>query len=89
MKAVAWTTVGGWANCDAASTFVLKVPSPNTGIVKMTVQLPARLIKGWVANGGAANHGLLLKADAGNLKLRFSQYAAVPSQRPALELFYK
>lgn len=63
-RSLPWSQPGAAADCAAAySAYTLFNVTPNGvyGTVSRTVALPPLLVQGWLANGGAANYGLLLR----------------------------
>ena len=60
-RAAPWTQPGGWADCAANSTWSFTVPTASSGAVRVSLPLPAALVKAWAASGGDTNYGLLFK----------------------------
>ncbi len=86
-RPIPWSAAGALGDCAGAAVTATVRPAAN-GVSLASFQLPAQTIRDWAASGGARNYGVLVWAGGGGLKLRFSQYAAAPATRPALEVIY-
>ncbi|KXZ43751.1 hypothetical protein GPECTOR_81g201 [Gonium pectorale] len=88
---VPWSQPGAWADCSPDVLLSFVVPGNGAyGYVSQTLQLDASKVAGWLANGGAVNHGLLLRAVNGSLSFLTSQWRkdSPALRRPALALTY-
>ncbi|WIA17663.1 hypothetical protein OEZ85_014466 [Tetradesmus obliquus] len=92
---IAWTSPGGWGDCDPAHTWTLPLPdAPSTaaGVTNVSLPLPAALLKAWLAAErgpllGQGNAGLLIRSPTkGSPALLLSQYSDEPAYRPLLEV---